>query len=120
MDYDLDPILTIEEKYEEIQNRYIRSFFKIRFPIEEPPLELTQEYPIENLIENPIVRNEDIINDNNESCMEPKERDDVKKICEVCNGTYSYFNKKRHLTTKKHINALPSLKLLREQTVDSP
>lgn len=96
MDYDLDPILTIEEKYEEIQNRYIRSFFKIRFPLEElvSNEELIKEEIVEIIecpLERPLVSNDE----NNE-----------KKVCEVCNGTYSYFNRKRHLTTKKHINAM--------------
>ena len=29
-----------------------------------------------------------------------------KKICEICNGSYSYFNKSNHLKSQKHLNAL--------------
>jgi len=47
-----------------------------------------------------------------ESLSPPEELIDIWKphtICDICGGKYSYFNKKRHYGTKKHLSAtLPS------------
>lgn len=45
-------------------------------------------------------------------------------VCDTCGGRYSYFNRNRHINTKKHQNSLtllsfpPSPLLEREQTVE--
>jgi hypothetical protein len=89
----MDRNLTIEEEYEEIQNKYIKFFKKIETevqlvaPVDEvevpynSPLE-EKEFPVEELVPIP------------------------KQICIICKGTYSHFNKKRHDMTRKHLNAL--------------
>jgi hypothetical protein len=39
-----------------------------------------------------------------------KHKEDDKTICDKCYGSYSYFNKSHHMTTKKHKNAINFLK----------
>ena len=40
--------------------------------------------------------------------LSPPEELKAHTICDLCGGKYSYFNKKRHYTTKKHLSATPS------------
>ena len=39
-------------------------------------------------------------------------------VCDMCGGRYSYFNKNRHINTKKHQNSLTLLSFPPEQTVE--
>jgi hypothetical protein len=32
-----------------------------------------------------------------------------KRVCDVCCGTYTYFNKSKHLKSKKHLDLLHKL-----------
>jgi len=117
--------LSIEEQYERFQKLYVR--YETIAP---------SNSPIEQTIDTiATLKNEIIIpeiqvqkNDQEDVKNDPKnEQENVKEkietICEVCGGRYSYFNRNRHINTKKHQNSLhllsfpPSPLLEREQTV---
>ena len=55
---------------------------------------------------------EPVLAEETESLSPSEELVDIWKphpICDICGGKYSYFNKKRHYGTKKHLSAtLPS------------
>lgn len=103
----------MEEIYETLQNRYVRQIVPNNSPIDTIAT-----------IKNIIIPNE-IEDLKSESFEDLKEKiEDLKsEVCEICGGKYSYFNKKRHCTTKKHQLALtlsfpPSPLLAREQVVE--
>jgi len=105
----MDKNLTIEEQYEEIQNKYIR-FFKIREPY---PLQSSEFIELKDeVISNPQSLEETQSLTQSDKSQSSEELEPVyvplglKQTCEICNGTYSHFNKKRHETTRKHLNAL--------------
>ena len=105
----------MEEIYETLQNRYVRHIVPNNSPIDTIATIKNIVIPIDDLKEN----NEDL-KENNDDLKENKEKNEV---CEICGGKYSYFNKKRHCTTKKHQLALtlsfpPSPLLAREQVVE--
>jgi hypothetical protein len=112
----MDKNLTIEEQYEEIQNKYIR-FFKIREPY---PLQSSEFIELKD----EVISNKETIQSLDEETQSLTQSDKsqsseelepvyvplgLKQTCEICNGTYSHFNKKRHETTRKHLNALQAL-----------
>ena len=49
--------------------------------------------------------------------LPPKEKIETI-VCDMCGGRYSYFNKNRHINTKKHQNSLTLLSFPPEQTVE--
>jgi hypothetical protein len=105
--------LTIEEQYEEIQNKYIR-FFKIREPYPLLSSANSSEFTElkDEVISNPQSFEETQSFSQSDKSQSSEELEPIyvplglKQTCEICNGTYSHFNKKRHLTTRKHMNAL--------------
>ena len=81
--------------YETLQNMYIRPYLP---GVIHQTIDTTAT--IKNEIINPV-----------EPETEPEtetETEKKKTICSICGGKYSYFNKKRHESTQKHLSALPS------------
>jgi hypothetical protein len=44
-----------------------------------------------------------------------KDKINEKKICEICNGHYTYFNKSHHFKSNRHLNAI---KIIEKYTVE--
>jgi len=83
----------MENIYETLQNMYIRPYLP---GVIHQTIDTTAT--IKNEIINPV-----------EPETEPETETEKKKtICSICGGKYSYFNKKRHESTQKHLSALPS------------
>jgi hypothetical protein len=113
----MDKNLTIEEQYEEIQNKYIR-FFKIREPYPLVSYANSSEFTElkDEVISNPqsLEETQSLTQSFSQSDKSQSSEElepvyvplGLKQTCEICNGTYSHFNKKRHETTRKHLNAL--------------
>jgi len=83
--------------YETLQNMYIRPYLP---GVIHQTIDTTAT--IKNEIVNPVEP---------EPETEPEtetETEKKKTICSICGGKYSYFNKKRHESTQKHLSALPS------------
>jgi hypothetical protein len=102
--------LSPEERYELVQDKYIRS----------PPTPPTTPIPIDTDIKGNIVLQVVIPEI-------PEQEDKTVTVC-VCGGKFTHFNKNRHYNTKKHRNAILSLQeqlplssplLVREVGVDS-
>jgi len=133
----------MEEIYETLQNRYVRQIVPNNSPIDTIatikniiiPNEIEDlksesfedlKEKIEDLKSESFEDLKEKIEDlKSESFEDLKEKiEDLKsEVCEICGGKYSYFNKKRHCTTKKHQLALtlsfpPSPLLAREQVVE--
>ena len=88
----------MENMYETLQNIYIRPY-------------------LHNAIQQTIdttatIKNEVIYPTQPEPETKPEQEPEIdekkKTICNICGGKYSYFNKKRHESTQKHLSALPS------------
>jgi len=71
----------------------------------------------------PVVDTPSIVNTENESVVKTKKKYDQKKynnnfmeknkdkiklkiVCDVCCGSYTYYNKSKHMKSKKHLNLL--------------
>lgn len=107
--------LSPEERYDAIQEKYIRFCSPTPPPT---PVEIQKETDIAGntlqiIIPDPV---------------EVGEEQDKTIVCGICGGKYSHFNRNRHYNTKKHQNATLSLQeqlplssplLLREEPVNS-
>jgi len=88
----------MENIYETLQNIYIR-----------PYLHDAVQQTIDTTA---TIKNEVIYPTQPEPETKPEQEPEIdekkKTICDICGGKYSYFNKKRHESTQKHLSALPS------------
>lgn len=67
---------------------------------------------IQDTAGNQIVKDKKVYpyNDYNKKFMEKnKEKIMEKQKCEICCGSYTYFNKSKHLKSKKHLDLLNKL-----------
>jgi hypothetical protein len=91
----------MENIYETLQNMYIRPYLP---GVIHQTIDTTAT--IKNEIINPVEPEPET---ETEPEPEPETETEKKKtICSICGGKYSYFNKKRHESTQKHLSALPS------------
>jgi uncharacterized protein YjcR len=116
--------LSIEEQYERFQKLYVRyeTIAPSNSPIEQTIYTIAT---LKNEIIIPEIQVQEEVKNDQEDVKNDQEnlKEKIETICEVCGGRYSYFNRNRHINTKKHQNSLhllsfpPSPLLEREQTV---
>ena len=96
----------MENTYETLQNIYIRPYLHgVIQQTTDTTATIKNEiiYPVASYVILPVEEPE------TEAEVICEESDEKKKtICNICGGKYSYFNKKRHELTQKHLSALPS------------
>jgi len=79
-----------------------------------PPVEFNNLIPIEEVPEDTVshlesppavpIKNQTKYNKN--FAEKNKDKISQRKMCEVCYGNYTYYNKSRHNKTKRHITAM--------------
>ena len=121
--------LSREEEYERFQKLYVR--------YETIPIQKNDQKNDQQTIDTIATIKNDQKNDQKNEIVIPEIQLPVEKndqenlkekietiVCDTCGGRYSYFNRNRHINTKKHQNSLtllsfpPSPLLEREQTVE--